>query len=233
MDTDKHGWGCETRLEALHGIETEVAPGRADLTGRADSGTQVREIEERSLNAWPALSRVFLDGWVVGLSEGYTRRANSVNPLYPGLLEPDRKVEMCEATYAERRLPTVFKMTPLAMEDGLDDLLALRDYEKVATTRVQTLTLDGAVSDVDDAEILEQSDGGWLADYGRIKRIGAPELRKTEAVLDRIGVGKRFVSIRVDGRRVAAGIAAVEGPLVGLLGSRPTLTIDVEGWGEG
>ena len=74
------------------------------------------------------------------------------------------------------------------------------------------------MGDVDDAEILEQSDGGWLADYGRIKRIEAPELRKTEAVLDRIGVEKRFVSIRVDGRRVAAGIAAVEGPLVGLFG---------------
>jgi|TARA_B110000116_G_C16200529_1_gene300697 hypothetical protein len=29
-----------------------------------------REIEERSLNAWPALRRIFLDGWIVGLSEG-------------------------------------------------------------------------------------------------------------------------------------------------------------------
>ncbi len=39
------------------------------------------------MNAWPALSRIFLDGWVVGLSEGYTRRANSVNPLYPGTMD--------------------------------------------------------------------------------------------------------------------------------------------------
>lgn len=44
---------------------------RGDQSVDANHPARVREIEERSLNAWPALSRVFLDGWIVGLSEGY------------------------------------------------------------------------------------------------------------------------------------------------------------------
>jgi hypothetical protein len=44
----------------------------------------IRFIEELSLSALPALETVFLDGWVLRFSNDYTRRANSINPLYAG-----------------------------------------------------------------------------------------------------------------------------------------------------
>ena len=88
----------------------------------------VREIEERSLNAWPALRRVFLDGWILGLSEGYTRRANSVNPIYYGLRGVEDKIPLCESTYSEHGLSAVFKVTPMAVSLGLDDALVDRSY---------------------------------------------------------------------------------------------------------
>jgi hypothetical protein len=125
-----------------------------------------REIEERSLNAWPALRRIFLDGWIVGLSEGYTRRANSVNPIYDGIRDLADKIPLCEEAYASHGLPTVFKVSPIAVDMGLDDLLEVRGYEKQATTRVQILTLNAA-SDLpeDDVEVLEDIDPEWLADH--------------------------------------------------------------------
>lgn len=46
----------------------------------------------------------------------------------------NEKIVRCEATYAARNLPTDFKLTPVVEEDGLDGLLAGRNYEKVATT---------------------------------------------------------------------------------------------------
>lgn len=41
-----------------------------------------KAIEEITLNTWPAEQSVLLNGWVLRTAAGYTKRANSVNPLY-------------------------------------------------------------------------------------------------------------------------------------------------------
>lgn len=179
----------------------------------------VREIEERSLNAWPALRRVFLDGWILGLSEGYTRRANSVNPIYDGIRSVEDRIPLCEETYRSHGLPTIFKVTPMAVEIGLDAALEVRSYEKEATTRVQVLTL-GAASDDDrdDVEVLDAIDEFWMDDYAALKQMNEREAFKNRTILDRIGLPIRLVSILQAGRRVASGIAVIESGWVGLFG---------------
>ncbi len=160
------------------------------------------------MNAWPALRRIFLDGWILGLSEGYTRRANSVNPIYDGIRDVPDKIPTCEETYAGHGLSTIFKVTPKAVRMGLDDMLEQRRYEKQATTRVQTLTLE-AVSEpsrkgaevLDGVEILEEIDDAWMQNYADLKRYSEGEALKNRTILNRIGLPKRFVSIVREGRR--------------------------------
>jgi ribosomal protein S18 acetylase RimI-like enzyme len=184
-----------------------------------EAHTLAREIEERSLNAWPALRRIFLDGWIVGLSEGYTWRANSVNTIYDGIWDLADKIPLCEETYASHALPTVFKVTPIAVDKGLDALLEVRGYEKQATTQVQILTLNVA-SDLpeSDVEILEDINPEWLADYSRLKQMTASECESVQTILDRIGLPRRFVSIVENGQRVASGIAVIESGWAGMFG---------------
>ncbi len=61
-----------------------------------------RTIEELTLNAWPALQTVLYDGWLLRFADGYTRRANSVNPIYPSAVPLADKIAACERAYAAR-----------------------------------------------------------------------------------------------------------------------------------
>ena len=49
----------------------------------------IQEIEELSMNAWPSLQTLLLDGWVLRFAAGYTRRANAVCPLFAGARRQD------------------------------------------------------------------------------------------------------------------------------------------------
>ena len=94
-------------------------------------------LEELSLIALPALQTVLVDGWVVRFAAGYTRRANSVNPLYPARRELVDSVAACETLFDQQGLRRVFKLTPAAEPAGLDDFLAARGYAREAATSVR------------------------------------------------------------------------------------------------
>ena len=105
-----------------------------------------RRIEEASLNAWPALQQILYDGWVLRLAEGYTKRANSVNPLFAAHLSLPEKVAFCEALYARKGLSSIFRLTPFSSPPDLDAFLARRGYHVLDPTSVLHLDLRGNVT---------------------------------------------------------------------------------------
>lgn len=48
-------------------------------------------LEELSMNALPALQTILYDGWVIRFADGYSNRANSVNPIYPSIENVHKK----------------------------------------------------------------------------------------------------------------------------------------------
>ncbi len=73
-----------------------------------------RRLEEVALNAWPALQQMLFDGWVLRFAKGYTKRANSVNPVFASSLDIDEKIDTCTRLYGDQGLPLIFRLTGAA-----------------------------------------------------------------------------------------------------------------------
>lgn len=111
------------------------------MTADDNSKTFIQQLEIRSMRAWPALTTRYYDGWVLRFANGYTGRANSIHPIYPGSLDLDTRIDCCEATYQRHSLPINFKLTPASFPADLDDALAARGYQRPYDVCVLTADL--------------------------------------------------------------------------------------------
>ncbi len=98
-------------------------------------------MEERSMNAWPALQSHLYDGWVIRFAEGYTKRANSVCPIYSSAIDLEEKLDYCEKLYRSQGLPVVYKLTKACYPADLDQVLERRGYWRFAETAVRIAEL--------------------------------------------------------------------------------------------
>jgi N-acetylglutamate synthase len=71
----------------------------------------IKTWEELSLDAWLALQTKLYDGWILRFSNGYTKRSNSINPIYHSSLPLQEKIAKCEYEYQKQNLSVVFKLT--------------------------------------------------------------------------------------------------------------------------
>ena len=67
-------------------------------------------IEELSMNAWPAIKTCIYDGWIIRLANGYSNRANSINPVYPSKINLEEKFKYCDEFFTRHNLPVAYKL---------------------------------------------------------------------------------------------------------------------------
>jgi GNAT superfamily N-acetyltransferase len=174
-----------------------------------------RRVEEASLNAWPALQQLLLDGWVLRFSRGFTKRANSIVPLYPAIQMPLDKVRYCENLYAREQLKTIFRLTTVVANDPLDALLDGRGYERVDPTLVLGRDLrEGEFTSHPDFRQLPRGD--WLDAYARNAAMPDKTQQLHAALLQGIRTDHTFGAIDADDGSAACGMAVLERELVGL-----------------
>jgi N-acetylglutamate synthase len=200
-----------------------------------------RRVEEASLNAWPALQQSLFDGWVLRFSRGFTKRANSIVPLYPSQQSAIEKIRYCENLYARERLNTIFRLTTVVDSAPLDALLSQRGYRRVDQTRVLTRDL-GASRFESPAHFRRIPRDEWIDCYARAAEVPASAQQLHALLLGGIRTEHVFGAIFVDGVAVACGVAVLERELVGLFdivthpaarrrGHAGTLVESLLGWG--
>jgi len=118
-----------------------------------DMDTEVKKIEDLSLNAWPSWQMQVYDGWILRYSSFYTHRTNCVEQIGEPHLPLSEKVPYCEAVYRRWKTPCVFKISPVGSPD-LDAFLAARGYVEQHRTTVMTRCLDDTGSDpIEDSDV--------------------------------------------------------------------------------
>jgi len=178
----------------------------------------LRRVEEASLNALQTQRQLFYDGWLLRVSPGKARRARSVTAHFGSTLPLDRKIRHCEDVYAERGLPTLFRITPFAYPPELASVLATRGYRAFDTTLVQVVTLarPPAPADRDEVEIVVPALPAF-ADAVALLQDATAEQR--DAYLERMIASPQALRALVarDGDRVTGvGTAMLEDGLAGV-----------------
>jgi GNAT superfamily N-acetyltransferase len=174
----------------------------------------IRRIEETALNSWPALQQVQYDGWILRFARGYTKRANSVNPLYDSMISIGEKIEACEKIYTGQNLRTIFRLTPFAPPE-LDRALEEQAYEKIDLTLVMHLDLDGLQAEKP-AGLSEETLDDWMAAFCEFRGAPLAEHETHKEMLEAILSTRFLASLEDGGKTMACGLGVLENEYLGL-----------------
>jgi len=178
--------------------------------------TTIRQIEEAAMNAWPAVHQFLYDGWILRYSMGYTKRANSVNPVYSSKLDLEEKVVTCGKAFSQQGLPTIFRLSPLAPTE-LDPLLDERGYKKIDLTRVMLIDLQRWECPVPNHHPLRELPlEQWMGVFSSVSGSVIGKQPAHAEILQGILNPHLMAAIEKSGRWLSCGLGVLEQNLFGL-----------------
>ena len=177
----------------------------------------VRRFEEISNNAWPALHSMQYDGWLIRFANGVTKRANSVNLLYPSTLDPEIKIDYCEKLFLQKKIQPTFKITSISDPPDIDQRLERRGYVILSTISFQMLDLTGNDDEKPD-EVIQSSalSEDWIDDFIRMNGFDMSRKPTYIDIMKLVATPKCLVSVKDSDQTIAVGLGVLEGDYLGL-----------------
>lgn len=192
--------------------------------------TDIKTIEDLSLNAWPSHQMQLYDGWILRFSYFYTHRTNCVEQVGSSLLSPEEKIPYCEDIYRRWKTPCIFKITPLSAPT-LDRYLEERGYEKQNITHVMCKELTDPEGNApkkvpersfttlreDDLTVRNRIPDEWIDALFAIKgNATVTHLKIVPSMYAAIPKDVRCVYIRRDEEIVATGLGILDRDYIGI-----------------
>jgi ribosomal protein S18 acetylase RimI-like enzyme len=174
-------------------------------------------IEELSMNAWPSIQTMLYDGWVIRMANGYTKRANSINPIYNSKNELDEKIEYCKELYTKYNLPTIYKIIDCEDYKLIDKKLETLNYELVDITSVQISNEISILKNNFTGIIIDtEFDTKWINGFIECGNIKKEYIETIKIMLKNI-TGNKIVIYKESGGKIAGcGYGVIENNFVGI-----------------
>ena len=178
-------------------------------------------LEELQYNAFPALQTVLYDGWTLRFGGNFTLRVNCANPVYPGSLPREEKLDYVEKAYADSGLNACIVKLHQGMGADAAACDAILDGKGYDTQRRGNIFLCDLKNFHHDYRNPVQLDSAiaddWLKDFLDMNGTTDPAVREAaEKMLKNIAQPVLAASIQLDGRTVACGLGVCERGYVGL-----------------
>jgi GNAT superfamily N-acetyltransferase len=172
-------------------------------------------IELAAMRAWPAFHEERLGGWMLRFADGFTKRANSATLLEPTLLDAERDVAACEARFAARDLPCVFRLPSFSTPPALDAMLDARGYRTADASLTLHRPIDGTAR-APASGVRPASVEDWFAAYCRLRATTVQKEATHLRLLRSIQPPCFFATVGERDGIVACGLGVADGGLVGL-----------------
>ena len=165
--------------------------------------------------ARPSLESIEYDGWVLRFADGYTKRANSVNPHFGSTLPVSEKVDYCEALYRERGLPAIFRLTPFSEPHDLDRTLEDAGYDALDPTLVMTAVLE-RLPDPDPGAVLHVPYDEWFDAFDRLHPPSSNDRRTHRRIVESARAVSCCAVVWEKGDPIVCGLGVLVDDAVGL-----------------
>lgn len=179
----------------------------------------VRTLEERLFNAWPALQTVHVDGWLLRMAGGHTKRSNAASPFYPSTMTAGDLIATVKPLYRRAGIEPMVRITPLAA-DGIDEGLAEAGWTFYDETNVMVAPLAGRVKmeGAPDAAVVlsEEPSQGWIDGAAEAYELADWQREVLGRIVGAIRVEAAFATVYVDRKAVGFGLGVVDRGYVGL-----------------
>jgi GNAT superfamily N-acetyltransferase len=154
---------------------------------------------------------VLLDGWLLRISGGLTRRANSANPLRP-VSQFDLRV--CESLYRRLGLPTIVRVLSL-IDPLVDERLAEAGY----TGEGESCVLYGPIEDLEaaqdpDVKLLDKPNQEWFAAMAALQNHSSEQASIYRRIVGQLAIPAAFAALSDGGLTAALAYGALHNGLL-------------------
>ena len=179
----------------------------------------VRDLEERLFNAWPALQTIYIDGWLLRMADGHTKRSNAASPLFPSNLPGEELIRHVRTLYRKAGIEPMVRITPLA-SPGIDEAFAGAGWSIYDETHVMTAPLAERIKLTGSTEasvvLSEEPSQAWVEGAAEAYEFADWQREVLGRIVANIRVETAFATVYVGRQAVGYGLGVADRGYIGL-----------------